>query len=155
VAQLRRVLIRHVDRNHRRWGGDREAAREGIDPLLDELVESGALNDARFARNWVEQLDRKGMSRLAIRSKMREKGIDGDLVQAELTRVDGQEGNRELLRAIAYARRRRLGPAQTDVQRREARRKKDLAAMARAGFGYGIAKRVVDSEDLDDLIEEG
>jgi regulatory protein len=153
VAQMRRVLTRHIDRNHRRWGGDREAARARIDPLLEEQVESGALNDARFTRSWVEQLDRKGMSRLAIRSKMREKGVSGDLVEAELSRVDAQEGDRELLRAIAYARRRRLGPAQTDALRRESRRKKDLAAMARAGFSYGIAKRVVDSEDLDELVE--
>ena len=117
-------------------------------------MERGALNDARFTRSWVEQLDRKGVSRRAIVAKMREKGIESELVIAELSRLDNEGGDRELRRAIAYARRRRLGPAQRDPQRREARRQKDLAAMARAGFAYGIARRVIESEDLTGLDSE-
>ena len=34
------------------------------------------------------------------------------------------------------------------------RREKDLAAMARAGFRYGIARQVIESEDLERLYEE-
>ena len=153
-AQLRRVLLRHIDRNWHRWGGDREEARGRVQPLLEELVASGALNDARFTQAWVEQLDRKGMSRRAIIAKMREKGVSEELVQHELRRVEMEGGDRELMRAIAYARRRRLGPAQTDPVRRESRRKKDLAAMARAGFSYSVASTVLRAEDLDALIEE-
>ena len=154
VQQLRRVLVRHVDRNIGRWGGNREEALARIDPLLNELVASGVLDDDRFTRSWVEQLDRKGVSRLAILAKMREKGIDRDRVEIALQRVEGEGGNRELMRAIAYARRRRLGSAQRDPARRESRRQKDLAAMARAGFRYGIARRVIESEDLEALHDE-
>ena len=154
VVQMRRVLVRHIDRNIGRWGGDREAALARLDPLLDELTEQGVLNDERFTRSWVEQLDRKGLSRLAIVSKMREKGIERDLVDQELRRIDDFGGNRELLRAIAYAKRRRLGAAQRDSKRREIRREKDLAAMARAGFRYGIARQVIESDDLDCLWAE-
>lgn len=154
VVQMRRVLIRHIDRNIGRWGGDREAALARLEPLLEELKERGVLNDQRFTRSWVEQLDRKGLSRLAILSKMREKGIDKELVEQELHRIDEIGGNRELLRAVAYAKRRRLGAAQRDPKRRELRREKDLAAMARAGFRYGIAKQVIFSEDLDQLWAE-
>ena len=125
-----------------------------VEPLIAQLVEQGALCDERFARAWVEQLDRKGISRRAILAKMREKGIEGNLVERELGRIQQEGGDRELLRAIAYARRRRLGPAQMDPERREARRDKDLAAMARAGFGYGLAKRVIQCEDLEALREE-
>ena len=154
VVQMRRILQRHIDRNIRRWGGDREEAMARIDPLLEELVERGKLNDARFTRSWVEQLDRRGVSRRAIIAKMREKGIETDLVLDELSRLDDEGGDRELLRAIAYARRRRLGSAQRDPLRREARREKDLAVMARAGFSYGIARRVMESEDLIQLQED-
>ena len=82
VVQMRRVLVRHIDRNFGRWGGDKDAALALLDPLLDELKQGGKLNDERLLVP-VEQLDRKGLSRLAILSKMREKGIERDLVEAE------------------------------------------------------------------------
>ena len=153
VAQMRRVLMRHIDRNIRRWGGDRELAESLVEPLLTELVESGGLDDFAFSRAWVEQLDRKGSSRRAIFAKMREKGIGRDLVQNELERIEGHGSERELWRAIVYARRRRLGPARFDPLHRAERRKKDMAAMARAGFSYGIVVQVIDCEDLMALAE--
>ncbi|RME20742.1 MAG: hypothetical protein D6798_19765, partial [Deltaproteobacteria bacterium] len=63
-------------------------------------------------------------------------------------------------RACAYARRRRLGSARppsrrpADPEQRRRRREKDLAAMFRAGFSAGIALRVIDADDIDDLLEE-
>lgn len=47
--------------------------------------------------------------------------------------------------AQAYAKRRRLGPYRRPDQR-AAHRDRDLAALARAGFAYGLARRVVDRE---------
>jgi regulatory protein len=44
--------------------------------------------------------------------------------------------------AHALARRKRLGPYRTGD--RAAFREKDLAAFARAGFGFAIARRIVD-----------
>jgi hypothetical protein len=40
-----------------------------------------------------------------------------------------------------------------NLAQREVRAKKDLAAMARAGFPYGIARRVIYAEDFDALVE--
>jgi len=48
------------------------------------------------------------------------------------------------------ARRRRLGPYRMPEVRAE-RRDKDLAALARAGFDYDTARRVIEAETLDDL----
>ncbi|MDE0409722.1 MAG: RecX family transcriptional regulator, partial [Alphaproteobacteria bacterium] len=45
----------------------------------------------------------------------------------------------------ALARRRRLGPWR-DPAERAARRQKDLAAMARAGFRLDVARQVIDAE---------
>ncbi|MHA1114431.1 MAG: regulatory protein RecX, partial [Alphaproteobacteria bacterium] len=52
----------------------------------------------------------------------------------------------DLAAAIAYARRRRLGPWRVAAARAE-RRERDLAALARAGFNYDLARRVVDAPD--------
>jgi regulatory protein len=60
---------------------------------------------------------------------------------------------REWQAAIALARRRRFGPFRPDKDRKD-RRLRDLAAMARAGFAFDIAKKVIDAKDPDALDEE-
>jgi len=67
--------------------------------------------------------------------------------QAAYEDVRGTDPN--LAAAAAYARRRRLGPFRRPDQRDE-KRDKDLAALARQGFGYDTATRIIDS-DLDHL----
>jgi regulatory protein len=51
---------------------------------------------------------------------------------------------------VTLARRRRLGPYRPEADR-EARREKDLAALARAGFGYDIARTVIEASDIEAL----
>ena len=48
--------------------------------------------------------------------------------------------------AHALARRRKLGPYRPGE--RSAYREKDLAALARAGFSFGIAREVIDGEKI-------
>ena len=54
--------------------------------------------------------------------------------------------------AAALARRRRLGPFRPAKDRKD-RRARDLAAMARAGFDYDLAKKVIDAASPDALDE--
>ena len=56
--------------------------------------------------------------------------------------------------ALAYARRRRIGPYRTDPTLRAETRLKDLAALARRGFAPALCRRVIDAEDLEALWEE-
>ncbi len=55
--------------------------------------------------------------------------------------------------ALACARRRRLGPYRPPTERKP-KREKDLASLARAGFAYDIARRVVEAETAEDLERE-
>ncbi len=158
VFQMRRVLMRRVDKSLAWHGGDRAEAVAMVDALLDQLVADGTLDDARFTRSWVRDLHRKGIARRAIVAKMATKGVDRALVHAALADLDAEVPQPELVRACAYVRRRRLGPARPDGRRPtdpdalRARREKDLAAVCRAGFSFGIAKQVIDSRDLDALM---
>ena len=52
--------------------------------------------------------------------------------------------------AVNYARRRQLGPFFTGKVLDDTR-EKQLAALARAGFSYDIARRVIDAESEEDL----
>jgi len=54
--------------------------------------------------------------------------------------------------ALALIRRRRLGPYRDSATRADFRAK-DLAALARAGFSYDLARRVIEAETQDVLVE--
>ena len=56
--------------------------------------------------------------------------------------------------AAALARRRRLGPFRRPGEREE-RRDKDLAALARVGFSYAVARRVIEAPSPEDLADDG
>jgi len=154
VSQLRRVLMRRVDKCVRFHGGEREEGIQLVDELLDKLERAGVIDDSSFAQAWAVSLNRRGIPARGIRARLRQKGVPAAVVEDALCALDEVMGrDAELLRACAYARRRRLGPCRRDAAQREARAKKDLAAMARAGFPYDIARRVIFTEDFDALVE--
>ncbi len=152
---LRRVLARRVDRRCR----SRDEAPDAHAGLIAETVaraqRAGLIDDVRFAAARLATLRRRGASTRQARAKLSEKGIDADTISAVMTdeREDvGEEADTERQAAAAYARRRRLGPHRPPGAR-EANRERDLAAMARAGFPYGLARAVIGAE-LDDPPEE-
>jgi regulatory protein len=154
ARRLEQVLARKGDR-HATSDEERAQARAWAHELVAERVARGNLDDRRFAKAWVEEMHRKGLSRRGMLAKLREKGVDGDTANAAVGALDAEVGpDAERVRAVAYARRRRLGPMRHDPEKRAERRHRDLGALARAGFSYGIAKAVVDADDLDDLLEQ-
>lgn len=144
VFQMRRVLMRRVDRCIEFHGGSRAEGRALVEGVLRDLEERGWLDDERVARGWVETLHRRGNSRRAMRAKLREKGLHQELVERCIAEL-GDDPDEAA--ALAYARRRRLGLFRTTG--RAERRERDLAAMARAGFSFGVCQRVIDAEDLE------
>ena len=58
----------------------------------------------------------------------------------------------ELAAAVRLAQRKRLGPFRPAALR-AGHRDRDLAAMARAGFDYATARRVIDAESPDTLAD--
>lgn len=98
-----------------------------------------------------------------IAADLSSRGIASDQVDAALAelRAEADDAAYEEVRgtdpniaaAAAYARRRRLGPwRRPDI--REEKRDKDMAALARQGFGYDTATRIINSEieELEDLL---
>lgn len=144
---LRRVLMRKVDRSVQAHGTDREQAAGWVDALLERYRGAGLLNDDSYARMRAESLHRRGASTRAIREKLAAKGVDRDTADAALGGLrEDVEGDLDLGAAMALAKRRRLGPFRP-AEVRAAHREKDLAALGRAGFAYDVARRVVDAED--------
>jgi len=159
AEQLRRVLRRRLDRAVRLGDPedlpDVEQVREDIEVVIARMQTAGLVDDRKLAFALAAELLRRGSSVPLIRMKLRQKGIEGELLDEAITSVlatSREAGiDPELAAATAYARRRRLGPFRLRVAERAERRQKDLAALARRGFGYGVAKRVIDAEDPGDL----
>ena len=150
-AHLRRVLLRRVDRHIQHHGGEREPLLEQVESVITRMAELGYVDDQRYARDRARSLHRSGASARKIRARLREKGVPQELVDAGIAELAEATDavDPELEAAARYARRRGLGPYRRPG--RERGRDKELASLGRAGFGYGVAARIVDCPDEDAL----
>jgi regulatory protein len=138
AAQLRRVLARKVALSCRHHGDDAAQFTAMLDEVIARCVSSGLVDDRRFAEARAASLRRKGHSARAVAARLSAKGVTRDLAQ------DASAGSPEDETAAARiaARRKRLGPWSRGD--RMANRRKDMAALARAGFSMTIARAVID-----------
>lgn len=150
---LRRALMKRVNKGLREHGGDRDEVLEVMEGVIKKMMDNGSINDLAFARNWVASYHRRGVTRRDIAQRLRAKGLPRQVIDEALKEMEeAAEHDPALQAAVAYVRRRRFGPWRMDPRKREERREKDLAAMARAGHRYHIAKRVLDLETLEDYL---
>ena len=152
AANLHRVLMRRVERSARLHGTDRAQGRALVDAVVARLRGAGLLDDAAYAETRAHTLHRRGVPPRLIRHRLLQKGVDDPVVAAALETVTAAAGEPELSAAVNLARRRRLGPFRAAA--RAANRERDLAALARAGFTFEVARRVIEAASTDEL-EEG
>jgi regulatory protein len=155
-ANLRRVLTRKVARAAAAHGSDAREGEQIVDEIITRYLAAGLLDDRAYAAQKARSLRRRGTSRFAIRGKLAVKGVEAELIVDTLVELDEERRGGEVAAACALVRRRRLGPCR-DAARRQAFRQKDLATLARAGFGLDVARRVLaarDAEALDALEHE-
>ena len=153
AENLRRVLRRKVDRSARAHGTDPAAGEAAIEALIARFLGAGLLDDARYAEARARSLSRRGQSSRGIRLQLRQKGVGEDEIGAALAGLQDELGDPELTAALAYARRRRLGPFRAETER-PAQRERDLAALARRGFAAEVVLKVIDARSLEALEEE-
>ena len=122
---------------------------------MTRAVSAGLVDDARFTAG----SHRNACAGVAPRRapsppSSPQKGVPRDLVADALSQereaAEAEDGlDVEETAAQAYAKRRRLGPWRRADQR-ALHRDRDLAAMARAGFPFSLASRIVDARDDDE-----
>ena len=146
---LRRVLERRVDLWARRAAQEDASQREAIGAasarakreaaeVARALVAAGAVDDATFAAARARRLARAGRSRRAIAAHLAGKGVAAAVADAALP--SGPEA--EFDAAIAFCRRRRIGPFARAEEDAPARLKA-MGALARAGFAREVAQRAL------------
>lgn len=151
TANLRRVLMRRVIQSHEAHGTDIEEGAAAIDALLNRYQDAGLLDDPAYARLRIVSLRRRGASKRMIRANLAAKGVAAAVIGDALDDLESDEPDSDLTAACRYARRRRLGPWRRDD--RATGRERDLAALSRQGFSYDVARRVIDAESAEFLLD--
>jgi regulatory protein len=121
----------------RRYLSDRDLDGASVQEALQELIEQGYLDDARFARLYVQdkrELEQWGSER--IRRGLQTRGIDRDLAAEALQAVEGEAGDCQ--RAIDLLRR-RFPERPSDRRSRE----RALGVLVRRGFPYELANEAL------------
>ncbi|MBX3214033.1 MAG: RecX family transcriptional regulator [Labilithrix sp.] len=151
------TLTRALDRKVANWARRAERARrdpelvaadvatcrESIAAIVARFREVGLIDDAAYAASRARSLSRAGRSRRAISAHLAAKGVAAETVREALP----TDANVELAAALAFARKRRIGPyAREAADDDRAARQKALAAMARAGFAFGTCERALGME---------
>lgn len=111
--------------------------------VLNRMEEVGLVDDAAFAREWVEsRQQRRQLSRRALRHELQTKGVDREQIENALSTVDGGD---ELVAALALAERKIRSMAGLT---REVQYRRLAGALARRGFSGAVTGQVI-SQVLD------
>ncbi len=142
VANLRAVLQRRVNDYARQDKDfDRHEAMVWIEEILSDFQRFGYLNDERYSELKIKDYLAAGKSPRYIHGKLREKGIDENIITELLSQQDYDPYEA----ALRLARKKHIGPYSPSEEIRKERRTKDMAVLARAGFDYEVVVRVIES----------
>jgi regulatory protein len=136
-ARLTRYLQRKI--GERGWAGEGEPP---TDEIVARMAELGYVNDRQFAEMRTASLSRRGYGRIRINAALHAAGIGREDVEAVAS--DDQDEARAT--ALAFARRKRIGPF-AEGQPDQAARRRAFAAMARAGHPLDIIREILTHEE--------
>lgn len=150
-AKLERMALRYVERfattrgrlsdylrrkiRERGWKG----APPDPDALAGKMADLGYVDDRAFAEARATAMTRRGLGARRVTDALRHARVDAEDMEAVAAQVE----ERALDAALAFARRKRFGPYAAERADRDVL-SKQLAAMARAGHGYELSRRILE-----------
>ena len=111
---------------------------EAAEAVLDRFVEVGLIDDAAFARAWVDSRQAgRGLARRSLQAELQSKGVDAEVAAQAVESVDDEDE-----RAAAHRLVERRARAMQRLDRATATRRL-VGMLARKGYGGGLAAAVV------------
>ncbi len=111
--------------------------------VLDRFTDLGLIDDAQFARDWVESRQvRRGLSRSALRRELQTKGVAAEHIAEALAPV-GSDEELSAARQLAEKKLRAMGRLEPAVRYRRL-----AGVLGRRGFSTGVIATVLDELDL-------
>lgn len=165
-ADLDRFALRYVERfattrgklsdylnrkiRERGWAGAHVADTMAV---AQRMADMGYVNDRLYAEAKAGAMTRRGLGGRRVTQALRHAGIDADDAASVAPMVEDEA----VASALAFAKRKRIGPfAAEEVERPQ--QEKQLAAMLRAGHPLDLARRIVrmaPGEDPETLLKMG
>lgn len=116
---------------------------EAIARAMARLQEAGYINDNDFADQWASSRASKGMGARRIRMELRKKGVAQETIDAAISAVDADDMLQSAVKTAQKA-------AKGKNLAQPADRQKVLAALARRGYDFALARQalqaVIDEE---------
>lgn len=146
-ARLTQYLTRKI--RERGWGGE-----NAPDPmaLAEKLAGLGYIDDRAFAESKATAMGRRGLGARRVGEALRFAGIESDDAEAVAPVIEADV----TASALAFARRKRIGPYAREAPDPKGR-EKQVAAMVRAGHSPALAwtiARMAPGDDPDLLLNE-
>jgi regulatory protein len=138
-AKLAAYLRRKIQ--ERGWAGEDAPP---VDPLIERFAQLGYIDDRMVAESRGRSLTTRGYGPRRLDSALRALGINEEDAAEALDRA--RDGAWEV--ALAFARRRRLGPFAEGAMDESARRRA-FGAMIRAGHDVGTVRKILDLDSKD------
>ncbi len=129
--KLKTVLINRLKKDALKGDTVPPQATEWVEQVVQEMQRLNYVNDTRYIENTIRRLKESGKSRRFILGKLMQSGLTADDITPYLEEVD------ELASARLFVRKKHLG---ADYQ-------KDLAKLARAGFSFDVAQKVLEEKN--------
>jgi regulatory protein len=126
---------------------------EAAETVLDRFTEVGLIDDAAFARAWVNSRQSgRGLARRALSAELRAKGVDPEVAAEAVAEVDDEDERAAARRLVE-----RRAAAMRRLDRATATRRL-MGMLARKGYSGGLAaavvREVLDDDAVDDLLVE-
>lgn len=161
AAALEQMALRYVERfattrgrltdylmrkiRERGWDGGAGAALPEPGELAQRMADLGYVDDRAFAEQRAAAMQRRGLGARRVAEAFREAGIDDGDAESVAPAI----ADRAVESALAYARRKRIGPYGTGDGDRKLH-EKHLSAMLRAGHRFDLARKIVSAPPSDD-----
>jgi regulatory protein len=116
----------------------RDVPDDAAEAVLDRFTEVGLIDDAAFARAWVNSRQAgRGLARRALSAELRAKGVDPEVAAEAVAEVDDED---ERAAARRLVERRARGMRRLD---RATATRRLMGMLARKGYNGGLAAAVV------------
>jgi regulatory protein len=137
--KLQRYLARKL--KERGWVGEQPA---DLEALTARLIELGYVNDAVFAAMKSRAMAARGLGHRRVSEQLSAAGVGAE------DRSDAPDEQAALATALAFAKRKRLGPFARAVSDDPSVRQKALAALLRAGHPMAAARQILAARSVEE-----
>ncbi len=125
-----------------------EAAEAMVQAVISEATDARLIDDLRAANGTVRAWRSRGKPARAIRFGLAMRGVEPEALEAAMAADEDDDATA----IVRLARRKGYGPFRRGARSPEQDRK-ELAGLARAGFSFDAARRVVEASEAEGLEE--